>query len=173
MRKLCLWATAIAIVLAAGQAIRASGGGQPNGPAEPSLDGTWQVSLTYYYEGTESGLNDRLQYLQQFHRDGRSVIYLPQAPSDGFDETRTVCAGEWKRSGGNTFDVTLYCTWAETWTGAPDVPDRILMKVTMDPKGHTWTAKPFYYQNFVDGEYTAGPGWGDMRGVRLGLVPIQ
>lgn len=173
MRKLCLWTIVMAVVLFAGQATRALGGGQAAGPADPSIAGTWQVSLTYYYEGTEEGFSGNLQYLQQFYQDGRSVIYLPQAPGGRFDESRTACAGEWKRSGGNTFDVTLYCTWAEVWTGEPTVPDRILIKVTMDPKGHTWTAKPFYYQQIVDGEYTAGPGWGDMRGVRLGIVPIQ
>jgi hypothetical protein len=174
MRKLFLWATAIVVVLAAGQGIWASGGAQPNGPAEPSLEGTWQVSLTYYYEGTENGFSENLQYLQQFHQDGRTVIYLPQNPEvDMWSDTRTACAGEWRRSGGRTFDVTLYCTWAETWTGAPTVPDRILMKVKMDRKGHAWTATPFYYQQVVNGEYTAGLGWGDMRGARLGIVPIQ
>lgn len=170
MRKAFLWAVVVVLVLGAGGAMRIAG--QSEQGAMPSIEGSWRVSLTYYYDGTVTGPSDNLQFLQQFHRDGRSVIYLPQFPDQRFDETRTACAGEWKRSGGHTFDVTLYCLWAEMWVDEPTVPDRILIKVTMDPKGRTWTATPFYYQPFVDGDYIGAPGWGDMRGVRLGIVPV-
>ncbi|MCL4813817.1 MAG: hypothetical protein KJ061_15095 [Vicinamibacteraceae bacterium] len=166
-----LWALAFAIVMGAGCSTPIAG--QSDRAAMPSLEGTWGVSLTYYYDGTVTGPSDNLQFLQQFHQDGRAVIYLPQFAGQRFDETRTACAGEWKRSGGQTFDVTLYCLWTEMWVDEPSVPDRILIKVTMDPGGRTWTATPFRYQPFVDGEYLGWPGWGDMRGVRLGIVPIQ
>jgi hypothetical protein len=152
-----------------------SGTTRADNPSEhgaPSVEGTWAVSLTYYYEGTESGAKDNLQYLQQFDRDGRTVIYLPQVAGARFDESRTACAGEWKRRGHKTFDVTLYCMWSELWTDAPATPDRILMKVTMSRDGQGWTATPFYYQAFVNGEYTGAPGWGDMRGARLKVVPL-
>jgi hypothetical protein len=146
-------------------------GNPPEHPAA-SIAGTWAVSLTYYYEGTESGLKDNLQYLQQFDRDGRAVIYLPQVAGASFDESRTACAGDWKPRGHRTFDVTLYCMWNEQWTDAPTVPDRILMKVTLRRDGRSWTATPFYYQPFAAGEYNGGPGWGAMQGVRLPVVPL-
>lgn len=173
MRKIHLWAVATVVAATIGLSAAGVAGDAPQGPAEPSIDGTWRVSLTYYYDGTVTGPSDNLQCLQQFTRDGRAVIYLPQVEGQRFDETRTACAGEWRRSGGHAFDVTLYCLWNEMWVDAPTVPDRILIKVTMDPAGRTWTATPFYYQAFVDGEYSAGPGWGDMRGERLGIVPIR
>lgn len=54
----------------------------------------------------------------------------------------------------------------------PDVPDRILIKVKMARDGQGWTATPFYYQPFNGIEYDGGPGWGDMKGTRLGVVAI-
>lgn len=144
----------------------------PQHAKAPSIDGTWFTSLTYYYEGTTDGSSDKLQYLTHFTKDGRAVIYLPQVAGQRFDETRTACAGEWRRRGGHTFDVTLYCVWREIWAGVPDTPDRILVKMTLARDGKSFTAAPFYYQPFVDGEYSGAPGWGAMNGVRLGLVPI-
>jgi hypothetical protein len=162
----------VAVLIVVGFAGLTLAGDPQHEPAAPSVEGTWSVSLTYYYEGTESGPSDNLQYLQQFHADGRTVIYLPQVEGQRFDETRTACAGEWKRRSRHAFDVTLYCTWAEMWTDAPIVPDRILIKVTMHPKGQRWTATPFYYQPWVNGEYFVSEGWGDMKGVRLGITPL-
>lgn len=138
----------------------------------PSIDGTWFTSLTYYYEGTKDGSRDRLQYLTQFTKDGLAVIYLPQAAGQRVDESRTACAGDWRRRADNTFDVTLYCVWREMWVDAPETPDRILIKVALAPDGKTFTATPFYYQPFVGGKYDGGAGWGDMNGTRLGIVPL-
>jgi len=158
-------------VLAALTMVTQAWGGDPRHGA-PTIEGTWAVALSYYYDGTTTGPSDNLQFLQQFDRDGRTVIYLPQVAGERFDETRTACAGEWRRRGHKTYDITLYCHWTEMWADAPSVPDRILIKATMNPDGRGWTAKPFYYQPFIGGEYNGGPGWGDMKGVRLRIVPL-
>jgi hypothetical protein len=135
------------------------------------IEGTWSVYLTYYYEGTTEGFQNNLQFLQQFNSDGRTVMYKTQPRDAEFDDSRTACAGEWKRVGRHTFDATLYCFW-QTFVDEPAVPDRILMKVELAPDGQSWKATPFYYQQYDGSEFTAGPGWGDMTGVRLGIVPI-
>jgi hypothetical protein len=163
----------LTIALGAFVLVATGAGADPPGQANaPSIDGTWFTSLTYYYEGKKDGSSENLQYLTQFTRDGRAVIYLPQVAGQRFDETRTACAGEWRRRGGQTFDVTLYCVWREIWGDVPETPDRILIKVTLARDGKSFTATPFYYQTWANGEYSGAPGWGAMNGVRLGLVPI-
>ena len=89
-----------------------------------------------------------------------------------YAEVRSACAGEWKPRGPRTFDVTLYCVWNASWEGAPPTPDRIRMKVTLDKKGRSWTATPFYYEAWADGKYEAWDTWGEMDGKRLGIAPL-
>ena len=102
--------------------------------------------------------------------------FLPQNNlTDPFDEARTACVGDWKHRSGRTFDVTLYCLWQESWVDAPAVPDRIRMKVTLNKSNDTWTATPFFYEEFDGPEYTpisSPASWGSMGGVRLEIVPI-
>lgn len=166
----------LALLFALGLAWPAVAGDGPRGATPPALSGSWQVSLTYYYDGTPEGFSGNLQYIQHVHKDGRTVIYLPQnQDADAFNETRTACVGEWRHRTGRTFDLTMYCIWQESWADTPSVPDRIRMKVTLAPDGMTWTATPFYYEKF-DGTKYVGTGspdsYGAMNGVRLGIVPI-
>ena len=151
------------------------GGRRIHGAAPRTLKGSWQVNVVYHHNG-EDGPGQNLQYLQQFHADGRAAIFLPQNNlTDPFDEARTACVGDWKHRSGRTFDVTLYCLWQESWVDAPAVPDRIRMKVTLNKSNDTWTATPFFYEEFDGPKYTpisSPASWGSMGGVRLEIVPI-
>lgn len=167
----------LAVLLSLGIGGPAAAGGHGPHATPPALDGSWLVSVIYHYEGTTGGDSGKLQYTQQFHKDGRAVIYLVQNQDvDPYNESRTACVGDWKHRDGRTFDVTLYCLWQESWTDAPSVPDRIRMKVKLDHGGMTWTATPFYYE-FFDGTSYVGTGspnsWGEMSGIRLDIVPIK
>ena len=171
MRGICRLAAAFAALLMIATAVPALGD-QSRSASWPGLEGTWFVHLTYHY-GSLGLPDDHLQYLQQFDRDGRAVIYLPHNANDlPYAEVRSACAGEWKPRGPRTFDVTLYCVWNASWEGAPPTPDRIRMKVTLDKKGGSWTATPFYYEVWADGKYEAWDTWGEMAGKRLGLAPL-
>jgi hypothetical protein len=46
------------------------------------------------------------------------------------------------------------------------------MKVTLDKKGKSWAATPFYYELWADGKYEAWDTWGEMTGKRLGIAPL-
>jgi hypothetical protein len=164
----------LAVLLALGVAWPAAGDG-PHGSAPPALTGSWQVSVIFYNEGTPTGGVQKLQYLQQFDADGRAAIFLPQNPADGYVEARTACVGEWAHRTGHTYDVTLYCIWQSTWLEAPAIPERIRMKVKLDKHANRWTAGPFYYEWFDGSAYVPiidPNSYGDMVGVRLGIVPI-
>ena len=73
------------------------------------------------------------------------------------------------------YDVTLYCLWQSTWLDAPAIPERIRMKVKLDKHANRWTAAPFYCE-WLDGTAYVliidPASYGDMVGVRLGIVPI-
>lgn len=171
MRGISRSSLAAAILLAV--VLSAPALGDPGRSASwPGLEGTWLVQVVYHYESLGFP-DDQLQYTQQFNRDGRAAIYLAHNPGDlPYDESRSACVGEWKPRAPRTFDVTLYCLWGTSWKTAPPVPDRIRMKVVLNKKGELWTATPFYYDLWVDGQYEAWDTWGEMEGKRLGIAPL-
>jgi hypothetical protein len=171
MRGVSRWSVACAALLALALSVPAAGAEKC--AATPQLEGTWLVKAIYHY-GSLGFPDDRLQYFQHFDRDGRAAIYLPHNPGDlPYDESRNACVGEWRPRGPRTFDVTLYCLWSTAWETAPSVPDRIRIKVVLDKKGKTWTATPFYYEQWVGGKYDPFDTWGEMDGQRLGIAPVE
>jgi hypothetical protein len=168
------WRVSAAFAAALVLALSVPVAGDSRCAATPGLEGTWLVKVVYHY-GSLGLPDDHLQYVNQFGRDGRAVIYLPHNPDDKpYAEVRSACAGEWKPRGPRTYDVTLYCLWSTSWEGAPapPVPDRIRMKVVLDKKGRMWQATPFYYDLWVEDHYEAWDTWGEMDGKRLGIAPL-
>lgn len=128
-----------------------------------NLPGTFIVTINF--EGTS------FKVLENFSRDGRSVVLLPFGPpGPNAGDTRVGGLGEWTRTGPREFAVTVFFFDSQDTTTTP--LQRSRSRLTLDESGGSFSG-PFRYEVIdADGNVLFSDD-GTFSGKRLNVVPLD